>query len=116
MSFTCPCCGAPWVPDRIVVDLPTNTVTGPRGSVVLQARSAELAAALLRSPVMSRTQLTAAIWGGSADCVPRATLDSHIHHLRHGWPPRAGVRSIGLDVENVRGQGYRLVEMTAERA
>lgn len=98
--------------DKIVVDICTYTISGPRGSVVVTPRAAEVAAAIVQAGVLSRPDLAIAMWPASPAGDHESTLDAHIEHLRHGRARKAGIRTIGLDVQYTYRQGYRLVEMS----
>lgn len=121
----CPCCGAPLPSGKILVDLQRNTIVGPLGAIKVEPRTAELAAALVKATqtgrVLTVSNLVSAVWGagdGPDDAV--GAISAHIYRLRRGYSPRnsypvRGIRSIGLDVERIRGRGYRLVEIGVAR-
>jgi two-component system, OmpR family, response regulator QseB len=96
-AFTC---GA------LVLNSVTKAVTLRGAPVDLSAREFAVLEALMRTPgaVLSREALEEAVYGWSHEVASNA-VEVHLHHLR---------RKLGSDViRNVRGVGYRIVEVPA---
>ena len=116
---TCPCCKQQLPPSSIIVDLPTNTIVGPGGSIVVQPKLTDLVAMLLEAGLGTVTpspDIERRLWGMRMP--PDANnLRVLVSYGRLGVRSRPGIRSIGLEIEHVAKRGYRLVVIeTAETA
>ena len=113
----CPCCKQELPPSSIIVDLASNTIVGPKGSVVVQPKLAELVAMLLEAglgTVIPSPDIERRLWGMRMP--PDANnLRVLVSYGRLGVRSRPGIRSIGLDIEHVAKRGYRLVEIDTDQ-
>lgn len=113
----CPCCGAPLVPGKTMVDLSTNTIVGPRGALTVTGKEAVLLDVLLRAKgrVVDHDRIISVLWPRGEPDGAYATMKAHIWHVRRGQGHRGRqpLSSIGLAIETVRDRGYRIVEVPA---
>lgn len=113
----CPSCGAPLSPSRIIVDLASNTIVGPGGSLRLSRTETELVYALHQHKhgPLEHEAIISALWGRSKPRNPDIAVRKLVHNVHYGRRDRPPLSSIGLDIKNIWGRGYRLVEIeTAE--
>ena len=97
-------------PDEIMemgnlrIDILRHEVTIAQKPVELRAKEFDLLAAFARNPgiVLSRERLLEVVWGYDYYGETR-TVDVHVNHLRHK------IAGSGVDIENLRGTGYKMI-------
>lgn len=110
--MTCPLCGAPLHSERLLVDLNTNVIHyNGRCFEVREPRAAELLYVLAQCwpRVATYDHIEDGVWGNSVELVkPHATISLYVHRAR---PLLA---RLGIQIQNIFGQGYRLVLPTQQ--
>lgn len=108
-EFCCPTCGAKLDKDNVQlkVDLTSNTLIAPKGSVHLTPIQAKLAFILISNMpnFVHVDRIYSTLWDGRGDHYPLdMTLRTHVSKLRKLIGP------LGIKIEAHTGCGYRIVE------
>lgn len=104
-SATCPCCGGPVDPQRIVVDAGLGIILASGRIVKVWPGAAAAVHALLQRPQSGATieEIAKAIWGRSARPVDLvAGVRTNIHRAR------TGLRPLGFNI-TYDGHVYRII-------
>lgn len=107
----CPTCGSPFVGERPLVDLDTNTFICSSGWVRFQHIQAEIVAILVKAyPGLARYDaIFLGVYGGG-EMPDSDPIKVHIHHIRKL------IRPLGWEIRAVYGQGYQLLRRGARDA
>ncbi len=101
----CPCCGHRVAPDRILVNLDTNTITFGRRRAALRPAEAEMLSVIVGGypGTVPLAHIYTALWGGyDQPLYAEKAVHVHVTRIRHA------LKTVGLALHNVRGRGYRI--------
>lgn len=101
----CPCCGQPVDTDGVLLSLEANTASRWGRMVKLRPMCSEMLFKLLKDHPKTTVAdaLSEAVYGNGTWPTTTQSLRVHAVYLRKA------LRSLGVDLVNVRGVGYRLM-------
>ena len=107
ISQTCPCCGAPIEPDRVILDEATQSLAMSGSIIVFSKQEFVILETLIQSRprVVSRDAIYDALYGLLPDCdgPELKIIDTHICKIRKK------IAAVDLVIETRWGIGYALV-------